>query len=268
MNSRLAAPLLAAALALGSCGGSTGASAPALVLHPGCQKTEFEKIPLTLCVADPAVDTIRTALGPPDGEPWRSLASFSTSRAPDAPPVAFALNAGMFDDDGEPIGYYVEGGDKKHALNRNQGPGNFHMLPNGVFYGSAGKWHVASAEDFFAHVTERPDFGTQSGPMLVIDGQLHPKIDPDGKSLRIRNAVGIDCQGRALFVISDQPLSFGTLARFYRDELRVKNALFLDGTVSSLWDPKSGRLDNGIPIGPLIVVEKRSKAGAKDIGTT
>ena len=98
--------------------------------------------------------------------------------------------------------------------------------------------------------------------MLVIDGSLHPKIDPDGPSERIRDAVGVDDKGRALFVISDMPISFGRLARFYRDELKVKNALFLDGTVSSLWDPASGRLDNGFPIGPLIVVEKRAKAGS------
>lgn len=262
MTMRLAAPLLVAALALGSCGKGGNGPAPEIALHPGCQKVAFETTPLTVCVADPALHTIRTALGPANGKPWRSLANLSANRPADAQPVVFALNAGMFDDNGEPIGYYVEGGEKKHALNRNQGPGNFHMLPNGVFYGSASQWHVATAEDFFARVTQRPDFGTQSGPMLVIDGSLHPKIDPDGPSERIRDAVGVDDKGRALFVISDMPISFGRLARFYRDELKVKNALFLDGTVSSLWDPASGRLDNGFPIGPLIVVEKRAKAGS------
>ena len=262
MKLALAAPLLAAALVLGSCGGSGTASAPALKIHPGCQKTVFEETPLTLCVADPVLHTIRTSLAPPDGKPWRNLATFAANRAADAQPVVFAFNAGMFDDDGNPIGYYVEDGEKKHALSRMNGPGNFHMQPNGVFYGSANQWHVKATEDFFAHVTQRPEFGTQSGPMLVIDGELHPKIDPDGQSERIRNAVGVDDKGRALFVISDQSLSFGKLARFYRDELQVKNALFPDGTVSSLWDPASGRLDNGFPIGPLIVVEKRAKAGA------
>ena len=71
--------------------------------------------------------------------------------------------------------------------------------------------------DFLANVTERPQFGTQSGPMLVIDGKLHPEFSQDGDSRLIRNGVGVDDRGRAHFVISNGPISFGKLARFYRD---------------------------------------------------
>ncbi len=222
-----------------------------------CEPAVFEGVELTLCVADPELHQIKTALAPDEGPPWRSLAAFAANRAPDAPLVAFALNAGMFDDDGQPIGYFVEDGERLHRLNRNAGPGNFHMLPNGVFFGTGNSWQVMTSQQFFETVDKRPQFGTQSGPMLVIDGELHPDIDPDGESLRIRNAVGVDSGGRALFVISDEPISFGKLARFYRDVLKVPNALFLDGTVSSLWAPDNGRLDNSYPIGPIIVVEKR-----------
>jgi uncharacterized protein YigE (DUF2233 family) len=95
--------------------------------------------------------------------------------------------------------------------------------------------------------------------MLVIDGKLHPKIDPDGESKKLRNGVGVDRQGRAHFVISDEPVSFGKLARYFRDALNCPNALFLDGSVSSLWDPEHGRVDGGPPLGPLIVVEKAAK---------
>ncbi|MFZ1741945.1 MAG: hypothetical protein WAT93_03780, partial [Pontixanthobacter sp.] len=69
--------------------------------------------------------------------------------------------------------------------------------------------------------------------------------------------VGVDAQGRAHFVISDTPISFGVLARYFRDELKTPNALFLDGNVSSLWDPAGERIDNGAPLGPLIVVEQK-----------
>jgi uncharacterized protein YigE (DUF2233 family) len=96
--------------------------------------------------------------------------------------------------------------------------------------------------------------------MLVINGKLHPEITQDGPSRMIRNGVGVDSEGRAHFVISDGPLSFGQLARFYRDVLKTPNALYLDGNVSALWDPASGRMDAGVPIGPLIVVENREKA--------
>jgi len=249
VKATLAAPLLAVALASCSGGEAQEAATGNAASANACETVTFEDIPLTVCTTDPARHTIRTALKPAGGQPWRSLADFAASRLADAATVAFAMNGGMFDDDGNPIGYYVEGGEKLHDLSRTEGPGNFHMLPNGVFFGSE-------------NVDKRPEFGTQSGPMLVIGGQLHPQIDEDGNSLRIRNAVGVDATGRALFVISDEPISFGKLARFYRDELKVPNALFLDGTVSSLWAPESDRLDSGFPIGPLIVVEKRAKGAS------
>lgn len=258
---------LAITLALAACsqgGDAQGNGADGGPLASACEKMVFEDSFFTLCTADPAIHTVRTALKPEKGPPWRSLSAFAASRDAGAAPVAFAMNAGMYDDDGAPIGYYVEGGERLHSLSRTDGPGNFHMKPNGVFFGTGGKWEIRTSQDFFDTIDKRPEFGTQSGPMLVIRGELHPRIDADGTSLRVRNAVGVDAAGRALFVITDQPVSFGRLARFYRDVLKVPNALFLDGTVSSLWDPDGGRMDSGFPIGPLIVVEKRAKGGTEE----
>jgi uncharacterized protein YigE (DUF2233 family) len=65
--------------------------------------------------------------------------------------------------------------------------------------------------------------------------------------------VGVDAQGRAHFVISETPISFGKLARYLRDEMKVGNAVYLDGQVSSMWDPAKGRIDKG-RVGPIIVV--------------
>jgi len=169
--------------------------------------------------------------------------------------VVFAMNAGMYDEAGRPIGLAIVAGKQKHAINRRKGGGNFHLMPNGVFYGTGGEWHVHTTGDFADSVTNRPEFATQSGPMLVIDGKLHPEFDNDGDSKKTRNAVGVDAQGRAHFVISEAPVSFGKLARYYRDVLKTPNALFLDGTVSQLWDPARERMDEGYPLGPFLVVE-------------
>lgn len=229
---------------------------------PACESTAFEGVSFTHCTAVPGRHTIHTVLGPKDGAPYRSLSQLAVDRPARSHEVAFAMNGGMFDADGQPIGYYVEEGEKRHALNLREGWGNFHMLPNGVFYGdAAGNWQVRTSERFEKSVSDRPDFGTQSGPMLVIDGKLHPKITENGQSLKLRNGVGVDAKGRAHFVISDEPVSFGKLARYFRDALKCNNALFLDGSVSSLWDPEHGRVDGGPPLGPLIVVEKSAKAG-------
>ena len=245
-------------------GGSPVASAspvpspePAIVseVESACRSVIFENTPLTDCIAIPERHRIVTALAGSDGGNFRSLAAFAKSR--DRQTIAFAVNAGMFDDAGEPIGYFVQDGDRKKELNTDEGAGNFHMKPNGVFYGTGDKWTIRTGEDFRANVTSRPDFGTQSGPMLVVNGKLHPEITRDGPSRAIRNGVGIDDEGRAHFVISSAPISFGKLARFYRDELKVRNALYLDGNVSQLWNPATERLDGGAPIGPILVIERK-----------
>lgn len=262
--------LLAASCGLvASCGPDSAQSAAGqkeaaeAALQSACTSDEFERVPLTHCVADPARHAISVVLGPKSGAPYRSLERLANAHSNDAANIAFATNAGMFDEAGKPIGYTVEQGKRLHTLNRADGPGNFHLQPNGVFFGSDGVWKVLTSEAFANTVKVRPRFATQSGPMLVIAGKLHPEIAEDGESRYIRNGVGVDAQGRAHFVISDAPLSFGKLARYFRDALKVENALYLDGNVSALWDPVMGRIDVSPPLGPLIVVEKRAMASAE-----
>ena len=95
--------------------------------------------------------------------------------------------------------------------------------------------------------------------MLVIDGKLHPAFERDGTSRHVRNGVGIAPNGRSLFVISEDAVSFGKFGRFFRDGLKARNALFFDGSVSALWDPANGRRDITKPLGPMIVAFKPAK---------
>ena len=162
------------------------------------------------------------------------------------------MNAGMFDESGNAIGLLVEDGKQLRAINRRKGGGNFHLMPNGVFLvrrdGSAA---VVTSEAYAP--SKDILFATQSGPMLVIDGKLHPAFDRDGTSKHFRNGVGIGPDGTPVFVISADPVSFGKFARFYRDSVKAKNALFFDGAVSSLWDPAAHRMDSHAPLGPMVV---------------
>lgn len=257
------AGLAAALLTLSACEIRSDDEAFAAPLVSPCEPVVFESTALTLCTLAPSEHRIRTRLALPQSDvPLRSLSELRQSlSSSQRARTVLAMNGGMFDDDGQPIGYYVEDGRRLMQLNRNEGPGNFHLLPNGIFFGLRdGGWQVLSADAFAQQVSERPYFATQSGPMLVIDGRLHPAITNDGTSRYIRNAVGIDAHGRALFAISEEPVSFGKLARFYRDVLGARNALFLDGSVSQLWDPANGRLDDGAALGPLIVAENRAEA--------
>lgn len=222
-----------------------------------CKPVTFENVPLTHCIADPAQHRIEMANLGADKQPFASLSAFAASTDPAT--IAFAMNGGMYGDDLKPIGYYVQNGDRLKELNREAGEGNFYMKPNGVFFGTAGKWQVLGSNTFFNTVGERPAFGTQSGPLMLVDGKLHPQIQDDGPSRAVRNGVGVDAGGKAHFVISDAPVSFGQLARYFRDVVKVSNALYLDGQVSSLWDPATGRQDGG-RVGPIIVVTKREGA--------
>jgi uncharacterized protein YigE (DUF2233 family) len=236
---------------------SPSATAPAG--PSACKPVTFENVALTHCVADPAQHSIQMANLGADKQPFGSLSAFAASV--DTATIAFAVNGGMYGDDLKPIGYFVQNGERLKELNRAEGEGNFYMKPNGVFFGTGAKWQVLGSNTFFNTVGDRPQFGTQSGPLLLVDGKLHPEVQDDGPSKAIRNGVGVDGAGRAHFVISDAPVSFGQLARYFRDVVKVSNALYLDGQVSSLWDPASGRQDKG-RVGPIIVVTKREQKPA------
>ena len=60
-----------------------------------------------------------------------------------------------------------------------------------------------------------------------------------------------------VFVISGAPVNFDEFARLFRDELKCPDALFLDGTVSSLHSAALKRSDFHIDLGPLIGVTAR-----------
>ncbi|HEY8591389.1 MAG TPA: phosphodiester glycosidase family protein [Sphingomicrobium sp.] len=226
-------------------------SAPAEFAPSACETKHFEGSGFVACAVEGGAVELHTF--DKAGAPMRSFSNLQASLGKRAPNVAFAMNAGMFDDEGRPIGLLIEGGEQKHAINLRKGGGNFHLLPNGVFLvRKSGKAEVVPSTAY--EPSKDIAFATQSGPMLLIDGKLHPKFDQDGPSQNIRNGVGIAPDGTAVFVISQDPVSFGRFARFFRDRVRARNALYFDGVVSSLWDPAGHRMDSHTEIGPMAVV--------------
>lgn len=256
--------ILALLLALAACA-SKPEPAPAPEpdeLGSACEAVEFEGTRFTVCTADPGRHEVRLVLDGADGLPVREFDRLVAALGPDAARLSFATNAGMFEEEGGPVGLAATDGEERHAINRREGPGNFHLMPNGVFFGEpTGPWRVLSS-DAYAAASPSPAFATQSGPMLVVDGALHPRFDANGASLNIRNGVGVDDAGRAHFAISEEVVSFGRFARLFRDRLGCTDALFLDGSVSRLWDSHGGRMDVGARVGPLLAVLDRAKADA------
>jgi uncharacterized protein YigE (DUF2233 family) len=256
------AALLGGLLLIGGCReaenkGGNSFDPSSLQEQAACTTQSFEGSAFTVCAYDARKDELRLALRGEDKQTLRSLPALEASLGAEASRVRFAMNAGMYDEEGVPIGLYVEEGETVKRLNRNNGPGNFHLLPNGVFaVDEAGRVSVSATPDFATQAKGRR-WATQSGPMLVIDGKLHHKFDPDGESRLVRNGVGVKDPNTAFFVISEEGVSFGRFARFFRDALGCPNALFLDGSVSSLWDRPGGRQDAYSGLGPMIVVLRK-----------
>lgn len=216
-----------------------------------CRDLRFEDTPFTVCQADPTTDDIRLFLSDDTGKP---LGTFENAEASlDGRSLAWAMNAGMYHPDRRPVGLYIEDGREVAGIVTRAGPGNFGLLPNGVLCLTAAAAHVIEARQFAA---SDPDcrYATQSGPMLVIDGRLHPRFLPRSDSRFVRNGVGVTENGSLIAAISNRPVNFHRFARFFRDVLKTPNALFLDGKVSRLYAPGLDRHDLGFPMGPMLGV--------------
>jgi len=215
---------------------------------PACVDRLFEGLSFTVCTADPAEGLLKLVHSREDGT---LIGQPSAIHSDEGQTLVFAMNAGMFHLDRRPVGLFVEDGVESAPLVRGDGPGNFQLLPNGVFWISGDTTGVSETEAF-ADADFKVDFATQSGPMLVIDGELHPAFRAQSDSLFIRNGVGVSETGVAVFAISNEPVNFHTFARLFRDDLLVDNALYLDGKVSMLHAPDSGRSDFGFSVGPMV----------------
>lgn len=209
--------------------------------------------------------------------PYYNFASLQNELKKNQQQLTFAINAGMYNTEFAPIGYTVIEGKQLLSLNQKQGGGNFHLLPNGVFWGDETGVYVTQTSEFATLRQQQdiqPVFATQSGPMLVIDGQIHPKFDPVSTSKKFRTGVGTceqidsttnnhtqnnDKNQQLQFVISDSPVNFYQFAELFKDTLHCDNALFLDGGIASaMYAPQIHRHDQK-NMGVMIAITQSSR---------
>jgi uncharacterized protein YigE (DUF2233 family) len=179
--------------------------------------------------------------------------------------MTFGMNGGMFEPDFTPTGLFVNEGEQLRPLNDSQPkmpPGrltpNFYLQPNGVFLVTDKGAQIVKTADY-RKVSGKVRLATQSGPLLVFDDEINPAFNPKSKNTCARNAVGVDEAGKVFFAISSSniPISFYELAKFFRDELKCRNALFLDGVISSIYPRQLGRDDSNQEFGPILVVTRK-----------
>lgn len=207
-----------------------------------------------VCEVDAATADLRLFLADDRGTVYGHFTAIDEALQAQGETLVFAMNAGMYHEDRAPVGYFVENGIERQRLMRGASPGNFGLVPNGLLCVEQGAARVIETEAFAAAPRDCR-FATQSGPMLVIDGDLHPRFLEDSTSRFVRNGVGTSDDGaRAVFVISRNPVTFHEFGRFFRDDLGLDQALYFDGNISRLYAPQIGRDDAGFRMGPVVGV--------------
>src|SRR5215470_5985720 len=194
-----------------------------------CRSLSVDGSAYTVCEIDLRRHAVRLFWRKPDGEPYGYLASLPVAQRSGG--LVFAMNAGMYAPD---------------------------YRPDGIFYVAGETAGVLETGSF---LTKRPavDFATQSGPMLVVDGRLHPLFGRS-HSRKFRSGVGLRDEHTLAFVISEAEVTFSEFARLFRDRLKCDNALFLDGgSVPSLFAPALRRNGNLLRLGPMIAVYERAR---------
>lgn len=254
---RTSARGVAAAVALFLPAASAAASA-----H--CAEQRVRDAPYVVCRFDPKADDIRLFHANAEGEPYRHFGKLAEALSEKSKRLLFAMNAGMYQANRTPVGLYVENGVTRRPVNNRDCKGNFCLKPNGVFWleekNGAVTARVAPTEDYLAVAKDVRD-ATQSGPMLVIDGVLHPRFNKDSTSLYRRNGVGVTAAGEVVFAISDAPVTFHDFATLFRDELACRNALYFDGAISRLYSAELGRNEPGAAMGPIVAVATSAPEG-------
>lgn len=219
---------------------------------------EFAGKRFTVCRVDVLKERLRSFHSDEAGVSFKRFVRINEWLTPRGEKLVFAMNGGMYHGDFSAVGLFVAESKELAPLNLADGKGNFFLKPNAVFaITDKGACVIESPEYPKLREREKVLLATQSGPLLLRGGKIHPAFNPDGKSRLHRNGVGVPSPGCAIFAISDEPVSFYEFATLFRDKLHCADALFLDGTVSSLYAEPLKRNDFRMELGPIIgVVEK------------
>lgn len=166
--------------------------------------------------------------------------------------LVFAMNADMYKNDNSPQGLFVENQQLMTPLDTTNGNGNFYLKPNGVFYITVDNLPIICKTTNFIG-TENVKYATQSGPMLLIDGQIHSAFKEGSINLNIRNGVGILPDNKVIFAMSKKEINLYDFAVYFK-KMGCKNALYLDGLVSRTYLPEQNWIQTDGNFGVIVGV--------------
>ncbi len=148
------------------------------------------------------------------GQLFRSIQNLKTWMEAKNKKLLFAMNGGMYMKDNAPLGLYIENFITKRKLDTASGKGNFYIEPNGVFYIiDDDEPFICTTHDF--KNTGKIKYATQSGPMLLVNGEINTEFKSGSKNLNIRNGVGILPNNKVVFAISKTEINFYDFANYF-----------------------------------------------------
>jgi uncharacterized protein YigE (DUF2233 family) len=229
-----------------------------LLCQPYGNAVEFRTVEVagkkvTVCRVEVKKEKLRLFHRDETGLPLKRLDRLAEWLGAQGQKLTFAMNAGMYHGDFSAVGLFVSDGREAAPLNGANGEGNFFLKPNGVFVVTEAGARVMETSEY-PKLRERVILATQSGPLLLRAGRIHPAFNAESKSRLYRNGVGVPSPEVAIFAISEEPVNFYEFATLFRDVLRCPDALFFDGTISSLYAPELKRSDFKMELGPMIGV--------------
>ena len=208
---------------------------------------EFKGVLFYVYRHDPAKEKLQIFPGEPPGTP-NTFPALEKRLNAKGLQLRFAMNSGIFEPTFLPSGLHISDGKKLTKLNltdfkktkEGQLTPNFWLKPNGVFFIRKNGTAAVVESHKYAALGESPVLATQSGPMLVGSGKIHPALTESSTSKRYRNRGGVTKDGKIIFACTHRDPKKGLInlyntAAFFRDKLGCPNVLYLDGDISCIY---------------------------------
>lgn len=197
-------------------------------------KADYAGVEYRIFIAAP--QQVRLLWRNAQGENYANLRSAGKALEAVGETPLMLMNAGIYTQDYQPAGLWIEQGQELRPLNRREGSGNFHIQPNGVLWFDEQAAGIMTSADW-QQQSPKVRYALQSGPMMLMNGKINSRFIKGLSSPHKRNAACISQSGELYFIITTAVAQGSEWPSFYQMSEAMlsfgcEQALYLDGTIS------------------------------------